>query len=394
MSNENKLDLQALKERIGKHLRTADEFTRYQRYEEAILEIDSALKIDPKNNFARSFLERVKLMQKRSQQNAAVQSGPAELTLEERMEIISRHLSTAEDFVNKKDYKAALEEIAEVYKIDPKNYYAQTFSERIDTLMQEGSVDGAKLFKPVLQAEESDRVRPQEDERGSIIMYRELLKNVWLDGKVSDEEAQELTAVRELFGITQEDHEKLERHVKIEAYLEALHIAWRNNLLTEAEKKTLHMMREKYDISPEEQKISEARYDEVKRPSKSHGTILIVDTDRKILVSLGKALKQRGYTILMAQKVEDAYQILSAQTPHIIMSELFFTNSQIDGVAFFEKLREHSVLKDVPFVIMSSLTDRKIIQAGLRLGVDHYITKPVDIDLLLAIIDGKLRTSL
>jgi DNA-binding response OmpR family regulator len=108
-------------------------------------------------------------------------------------------------------------------------------------------------------------------------------------------------------------------------------------------------------------------------------------------VSLGKALKQRGYTILMAQKVEDAYQILSAQTPHIIMSELFFTNSQIDGVAFFEKLREHSVLKQVPFVIMSSLTDRKIIQAGLRLGVDHYITKPVDVDLLLAIIDGKLR---
>jgi hypothetical protein len=42
MSNENKLDLQALKERIGKHLRTTDEFTRYQRYEEAILEIESA----------------------------------------------------------------------------------------------------------------------------------------------------------------------------------------------------------------------------------------------------------------------------------------------------------------------------------------------------------------
>jgi hypothetical protein len=41
MSNENKPDLQALKERIGKHLQTADEFTRCRRYNEVMLEIES-----------------------------------------------------------------------------------------------------------------------------------------------------------------------------------------------------------------------------------------------------------------------------------------------------------------------------------------------------------------
>ncbi|MGD0036020.1 MAG: hypothetical protein ABSC53_01855, partial [Bacteroidota bacterium] len=68
MPEEKKLDPQVLKERIGKHLRTADEFTRFQRYEEAIIEIEHALEIDPKNNYARSFLERVKLMHKRTKQ--------------------------------------------------------------------------------------------------------------------------------------------------------------------------------------------------------------------------------------------------------------------------------------------------------------------------------------
>ena len=111
MPNENKLDPQALKERIGKHLRTADEYTHYQRYDEAILEIESALEIDPKHNYARSFLERVKLMQKRFQQKDTAQSNQEEVSLEERMEIISRHLSTAEEFINKKDYKHALEEV-------------------------------------------------------------------------------------------------------------------------------------------------------------------------------------------------------------------------------------------------------------------------------------------
>jgi len=225
-------------------------------------------------------------------------------------------------------------------------------------------------------------------------MYRELLKDVWLDGKVTDQEAHELATMREIFGITQEEHIKLESDIKIEAYLEALHIAWRDNIITDTEKKTLQMMREKYAISPEEQAIAETRYEEIKRSSKSRGIILIVDADREILVSLSKAFKQRGYITFMAQKVEDAHQILVTQTPNIILSELFFPNSRIDGIAFFKKLKEHSILKHAPFFFISSITDKKIIQAGLRLGVDHFITKPINIDLLLAIIEGKLQPSI
>jgi CheY-like chemotaxis protein/antitoxin component HigA of HigAB toxin-antitoxin module len=391
MPNENRLDPQALKERIGKHLRTADEFTRYQRYEEAILEIESALDLDPKHNYARSFLERVKLMHKRLQEKEAMQSGPPEMSLEERMEIISRHLTTAERFINKKDYKHALEEVAFVYKIDPKNYYAQTYSERIDLLMLEENAEANKVVKTEIKPDVVRVPQSPVSERGSTPMYRELLKEAWFDGKVSEEEAIKLAAIRELFGITPENHRQLEHEVKIEAYLEALYIAARDNVLSDMEQKTLTMMRIKYGISPEEQAAAETRYDEIKSSSKSHGTILIVDTDRDVLLSLSKALKQRSFSVLLAQKVEEAMQLLMRQTPNIILSELFFANSQIDGVAFFEKLQGHLLLKQVPFIFISSLKDKKIIQAGLRLGIDHFITKPIDVDLLTAIIDGKLR---
>jgi CheY-like chemotaxis protein/antitoxin component HigA of HigAB toxin-antitoxin module len=392
MPNENKLDPQALKERIGKHLRRADEFTRVQRYEEAILEIESALKIDPKHNYARSFLERVKLMLKRAQPKESEQTSQAEISLEERMEIISRHLSTAEEFINKKDYKHALEEVSHVYKIDPTNYYAQTYSERIDMLMLEETAEKNKPVKTVIQPPVVEAPKPPSLERGSTPMYRELLKEVWLDGKVSEGEAMELAAMRELFGITIENHKQLEREVKIEAYLEALYIAGRDNIITDMEQKTLMMMRVKYAISQEEQAVAEARYNEIKRSSKTRGTILIVDTDQKILESLSDVLKHRGYTILLAQSVDDAIQILMKQTPNVILSELFFKNSQVDGTAFFKKLQEHLLLKHVLFIFVSSLSDKKILHAALRLGVDHFITKPVDIDLLLAIIEGRLRT--
>ena len=52
-------------------------------------------------------------MQKRFQQKNTAQSNQEKESLEVHMEIISRHLSTAEEFINKKDYKhAALEEVA------------------------------------------------------------------------------------------------------------------------------------------------------------------------------------------------------------------------------------------------------------------------------------------
>jgi CheY-like chemotaxis protein len=391
MPNENKLDPQALKELIGKHLRRADEFTRVQRYEEAILEIDAALKIDPKHNYARSFLERVKLMQKRSQPKESAQTNQAEISLEERMEVISRHLSTAEEFINKKDYKHALEEVSHVYKIDPTNYYAQTYSERIDLLMMEETVEKNKPVKTEIQPAVVEVPQQPALERGSTPMYRELLKEVWLDGRVSEGEAMELAAMRELFGITIENHKQLEHEVKIEAYLEALVIAGHDNIITDMEQKTLMMMRMKYGITPEEQAVAESRYNETKGSSKSRGTILIVDTDQKVLESLSKLLKQRGFNVLLAQKIEDAVQIILKQTPNLILSELFFKNSQVDGIAFFKKLHEHVLLKQVPFIFISSLTDKKIIHAGLRLGVYHFITKPVDVDLLLAIIEGRLR---
>jgi CheY-like chemotaxis protein len=281
--------------------------------------------------------------------------------------------------------------VAHVYKIDPNNYYARAYSERIDSMMLEANVEKTKVVKTEVPSDVVEVPQTPPPERGSTPMYRELLKEVWLDGKISEEEASKLAAMRELFGITPENHKQLEHEVKIEAYLEALYIAGRDNILTDNEQKTLLMMRVKYGISPEEQAEAETRYNEIRQTSKSRGTILIVDTDREMLISLSKVLKQRGFTILLAQKVEDAMQILMKQTPNMILSELFFVNSQVDGVAFFKNCKDHLLLKHAPFIFVSSLKDKKIIQAGLRLGADHFITKPVDIDLLLAIIDGRMQ---
>jgi|WetSurMetagenome_2_1015567.scaffolds.fasta_scaffold16640_4 CheY-like chemotaxis protein len=394
MSEEKKLDPQILKERIGKHLRTADELTHQQRYDEALREIEQALEIDPKNNFARSFLERVKLMHKRAQPKEPDQAIAEEKKSEDRTALISQYLSAAEEYINKKDYAHALEEVARVYKIDPMNYYAQSFSERIDILTHEKNIENDKPVVTLVQPELPDIQLPPPPVRGSTLMYCEFLKEAWFDGKITEQEAAELSALRDLFNITQEEHRRLERETRIEAYLEGLRIAWRDNSLTGLEQKALQMMLVKYGISPEEQAEAESRYAAINKSSKSRGTLLLVDGDRKTLVSLSKELQHHGLTVLLAQKAEDALQILRTHTPHLILSEILFTKDQMDGVEFRKKVSEQSALKQIPFFFISSMTSKKVIHACYRLGVDHVVIKPIDIKLLLSMIEGKLPISL
>ncbi|MFX8601109.1 hypothetical protein ABTL95_19500, partial [Acinetobacter baumannii] len=45
---------------------------------------------------------------------------------------------------------------------------------------------------------------------------------------------------------------------------------------------------------------------------------------------------------------------------------------------------------DMPFIFLSGLSERKDIIAGRALGVDDYVTKPIDADLLIAVVDSRL----
>ncbi len=284
-----------------------------------------------------------------------------------------------------------MEEVARVYKIDPKNYYAQTYSERIDILMHSKGSEDDKPVATFVQPDVPDIQQEQVPVSGSMMMYCELLKEVWFDGKISEQEAQELSALRDLFGITQEEHTKLERETRIAAYLEALRIAWRDHSLSGLEQKALQMMIEKYGISKEEQTEAELRYAEIRKASKSRGTVLVVDSDRQILVSLSKGLQQHGLTVLLSQKAEDALQILSTHTPNVIISAILFPKDQMDGMGFRKKLSEDPLLKQTPIIFISSLGHKKIIQACYRLGVDHVLEKPIDMKILLSIIEGKIN---
>lgn len=381
------------KDLISKHLRFADELVRAKNFEGALEEIRKALTIDPKHSLARSFQQRILLIQK---QNAPPEDlTPKGPTREEIMQMITQHFAVAEQMIARQEYQEALRKIAEVYTVDPGNHFAQAYSDRIEQLIMEQEQTGRKIFTKAIDQKITETVtseQPMQLDRGSILMYEEILKEAWFDGKVTQEEEKELQSVREVFHITMEEHKAIEEKIKIESYIEALRLAWKDGVITEMERQVLDMMRRRYGITAEEHIAIENQVQDAKKGTQPKARILLVEPDKTVLVTVMRALQKHNFEVVVASRAEDALQIMLKQLPKLIISEAIFPTGTLDGFGFFKKVQEHTSLKETPFFFVTDSGNQKVLRAAMRMGFDLCLTKPIDIDLLIAAIEGRLMS--
>jgi PleD family two-component response regulator len=378
------------REIISKHLRSADELVRAKNFDGALEEIRKALNIDPKHSLARSFQQRILLIQK---QNAPLDDHkPKGLTQEEMTAMISQHFTIAEQMIAKRMYQDALKKIAEVYAVDPGNHFAKAYSDRIEQLIMEQEQAGSKLFKNAIAQKEEEPVIEGivQPDRGSLEMYEEMMKEVWFDGKVTPEEEAQLKEVRDVFKITDEEHVTMEKKVKTRSYIEALKLAWKDGVITEMERQVLDMMRRRYGITPEEHQEIEHMVQEAKKGTKPKARILLVEPDKTVLVTVMRALQAHNFEVVVAGRAEDALQIMIKLIPKLIISETIFPTGTMDGFAFYKKIQEHPALKTTPIFFVTDANRQNVLRAAMRMGFDLCLTKPIDTDLLVAAVEGRL----
>ena len=125
--------------------------------------------------------------------------------------------------------------------------------------------------------------------------------------------------------------------------------------------------------------------------SKGRASIVLVDDDELLLMALAELLEDNKYTTKTFTKSEDALEYIKGHKPDLLLCDVNLRNSTFGGFTLFEKMAKLGHLQNVPFVFMSGLADDAIIRAGKELGADDYLTKPIEPDMLLAVVKGKLR---
>lgn len=116
-------------------------------------------------------------------------------------------------------------------------------------------------------------------------------------------------------------------------------------------------------------------------------SILVVDDDALIRRSLAVSLAQAGYQVQTAASGENALEIVRAKSPDLVLLDISMPG--MDGLEALRTLRAHA--QNLPVIFLTARRRELDEVVGLELGADDYVTKPFDLDVLLAHIKAVLR---
>jgi DNA-binding response OmpR family regulator len=102
--------------------------------------------------------------------------------------------------------------------------------------------------------------------------------------------------------------------------------------------------------------------------------ILVVDDELDVVVPIQFLMEQQGYSVLTAQRGEDALDLIYQYKPDLVLLDIMLPG--IDGWQVCEIVRLNPNYRDIKIIFLTAKGRREEVAKGLALGADAYITKP------------------
>jgi DNA-binding NarL/FixJ family response regulator len=111
--------------------------------------------------------------------------------------------------------------------------------------------------------------------------------------------------------------------------------------------------------------------------------------NRKNAELIVEELVDRGFDVEVAYNGGEGYAAILKSLPDLVLSDI--SMPVISGFDILERLTSTAPrFRNMPFVFLTALTDRDVELKARQLGADDFVTKPIDFDLLEAIICARL----
>ncbi len=115
--------------------------------------------------------------------------------------------------------------------------------------------------------------------------------------------------------------------------------------------------------------------------------ILIVEKDVELSNSILDSLKEFGYQSDLAENIADASYLVDIRNYDLILFD--WNMSKVDNEKFIRLIKDKHNKTSV--VVLSVDSDKENEIEALKAGADDYVVKPIDIDILQARIEAKMR---
>ncbi len=115
--------------------------------------------------------------------------------------------------------------------------------------------------------------------------------------------------------------------------------------------------------------------------------ILVVDDEERMRKLVRDFLVKKGFLVIEASNGEEAYNLFTS-TNDISLIIMDVMMPKMDGYETSEEIRK---LSDVPILMLTAKSEEKDELRGFSIGVDEYITKPFNPNILVARVEAILR---
>lgn len=116
--------------------------------------------------------------------------------------------------------------------------------------------------------------------------------------------------------------------------------------------------------------------------------ILLVEDDVRLSALVSEYLQRYGFEVVCVLRGDLAMQAITREKPDVVVLDLMLPG--LDGMDICRQIRRHSAL---PVLMLTARADLVDQVAGLEIGADDYMLKPVEPRLLLARLRAILRRS-
>jgi two-component system chemotaxis response regulator CheY len=118
-------------------------------------------------------------------------------------------------------------------------------------------------------------------------------------------------------------------------------------------------------------------------------TILVIDDSSTIRRLLSLILRKKDYLVAEAEDGIDAMEKLSHVQAELIIVDLNMPN--MDGIEFVKNLRSNYYYMDTPVIMLTTTKDDTLRRDAFQAGVNMFLNKPIQPDVLLFKVESLLQ---
>lgn len=123
-------------------------------------------------------------------------------------------------------------------------------------------------------------------------------------------------------------------------------------------------------------------------PAQSPHTVVVADDDPSILDFTTRVVTKAGHRVVRAERGDVALELIRKEKPGLAFLDVLMPG--LDGLEVCRAVRADAALADTPVVLLSAMGEQRLAEAAQQVGATAWLTKPMRIDAVRALLDAYL----